>query len=320
MPRRSTRVRLYGDDGTPHSDFNVVVGGWLEGRIELREHRRPAAFDGVRDEYARAISTAVREGFSCRDAHREALSNLTDLLFGYDLTAELKAKLDPDTVNPTGFRTTLSQGVAKNIGENFVNLIVYALAEVLGYQDEVLVDKGLSPTLKELLQLKRTVPLRTGSKEIKIPIEGDLAVFSRSDPVNAIVLSAKTRLKEVFHIGTMWKMLFDALSDVHSLEKWGLVPNSDMSPEQVLYVFATADMVPRGGRRTQGPDVERDEPRNLIAMDASFFDYVFVSKSDIAHVGKTITLGMRDALFHELGCLIDLIEQKFGVDLNHSGR
>ena len=74
-------------------------------------------------------------------------------------------------------------------------------------------------------------------------------------------------------------------------------------------------MVAKGGRKTQGSDVERPQPRNLIAMDASFFDYVFVSKTGIPHVANTIALGTRGALFHELGCLTKLIEQKFLIDL-----
>jgi len=72
-------------------------------------------------------------------------------------------------------------------------------------------------------------------------------------------------------------------------------------------------MVKEGGRKSQGPDVEREEPRNLIAMDASFFDYVFVSKSDIPHVSATLELPDKEALFHELGCLWNLVEQKFGI-------
>jgi hypothetical protein len=51
-------------------------------------------------------------------------------------------------------------------------------------------------------------------------------------------------------------------------------------------------------------------------MDASFFDYVFVSKTGISHVSNTLKLsGIREALFHELGCLIDMTEQKFGITL-----
>ena len=110
-------------------------------------------------------------------------------------------------------------------------------------------------------------------------------------------------------------MLFDILEDAHCQEKWGLDRASEEDVSKALYVFATADMVAKGGRKTQGPDVERSEPRNLIAMDASFFDYVFVSKTGIQHVENSIKLGVRGALFHELGCLVDLIEQKFGISL-----
>ena len=124
-----------------------------------------------------------------------------------------------------------------------VHLIVYAIVDLLQGQDEILIDKGLSPTLKRALTLTRTVPLKIGEKQVHIPIEGDLAIFSRSNPMNAIVISAKTRLKEIFHIGTMWKLLFDTLGDEHCLKKWDLDrPTSDPVGE-ILYVFATADMV-----------------------------------------------------------------------------
>jgi len=70
-------------------------------------------------------------------------------------------------------------------------------------------------------------------------------------------------------------------------------------------------------RRSQGPDVERESPRNLIAMDASFFDYVLVSKKGIVHVSESINLSStKEALFHELGCLVDLVEQKYNILIN----
>jgi hypothetical protein len=220
-----------------------------------------------------------------------------------------------DLINTSGFRTTLAQGFAKNVGENFVNLIVYALADLLKDNDIVLIDKGMPPELAEAMKLKRIVPIGAQQREIRIPIEGDCAIFSRSDPLNAIVISAKTRLKEVFHIGTMWKILFDTLNDEHCLKKWGMTANTNKSMANVLYTFATADMVNSGGSKTQGPDVEREEPRNLIAMDASFFDYVFVSKTGIGHVSNQISPNERGSLFHELGCLVSLVEQKFSISL-----
>jgi len=291
------------------------VKEWLEGAIVVREHKTPAAFDGLRSAYAAAVSAAISEGIPLARAHGTALSELTKLLFGHDLAAELKARLHPGLVNVGGFRTTLSQGVAKNVGENFVNVIAYALADTLKHQDEVLIDKGIPPSLRKCLSLQRVVPLKTGDKLIDIPIETDLTVFSRSDPQNAIIISAKTRLKEVFHIGTMWKLLFDSIGDAHCEQKWGFTSHVNQPLSSMLYVFVTADMVAAGGRNTQGPDVERAQPRNLIAMDASFFDYVFVSKTGIPHVENSIGLGERGALFHELGCLIDLIRQKFSIEL-----
>jgi hypothetical protein len=313
MPGKVTS-RLYELAGAPCPEFNARIKKWLESKQALREHAKPAAFDGIRDEYCKAVAAAQEAaGLSKRDAHRVALSSLTNMLLGYDIAAELRERLSAAPVNPAGFRTTLSQGVAKNVGENFVNAIVYALADLLANQDHILVDKGMPPALRKALTLKRTVPLKTGAKEIHIPIECDAVVFSREDCLNAIVISAKTRLKEIFHIGTMWKMLFDILGDKQSQEKWQLSRDVNDDVSKILYVFATADMVAQTGRKTQGGDVERPEPRNLIAMDASFFDYVFVSKTGIAHVENNIALGTRGALFHELGCLVDLIEQKFAI-------
>jgi len=309
----AAKTRLYDSAGVPRAGFNLQIEEWLESKTTLKEHSKPAAFEGLRETYVTALAAAQVAGSSRRDAHRLALSSLTKMLFGHDLAAEL-TRLSGDPVNPTGFRTTRSQGVAKNVGENFVNVIVYALADLLANQDHILVDKGMPPALRKALTLRRTVPLKTGDKEIHIPIEGDAVVFSREDSLNAIVISAKTRLKEVFHIGTMWKILFDILGDEQSQKKWGLSRDANDDVSKILYVFATADMVASGGRKTQGPDVERAVPRNLIAMDASFFDYVFVSKTGIAHVENNIALGTRGALFHELGCLVDLIEQKFAIN------
>lgn len=308
-------TRLYEPNGTPCPNFNEAIKEWLEGTRSVRGHQPPAAFSGVRAEYSAAVESALQTGVSRKNAHRLALSNMTTMLLGYDLSEELRARLSSTPFNTGGFRNTLAQGVAKNIGENFVNVIVFALATLLANQDEVLVDKGLPPRLKKALTLKRTVPLKTGDKEIHIPIEGDATIFSRRDDSKAILISAKTRLKEVFHIGTMWKIIFDMLGDDYCKQKWGLQQDGTESVKDILYVFATADMVATGGARSQGGDVERATPRNLIAMDASFFDYVFVSKTGIGHVENTITLGMRGALFHELGCLVDLIEQKFAITL-----
>ena len=307
------KIRLYDPVGVPCPEFNARIKEWLESKRSLREHTKPAAFEQVRDKYCKAVAAHQAAGLSNRDAHRVALSTLTNMLLGHNLAAELRDRLSEDPINPAGFRTTLSQGVAKNVGENFVNVIVYALAALLANQDRILVDKGMPPALRKALTLKRTVPLKTGAKEIRIPIECDAAVYCREDCLNAIIISAKTRLKEVFHIGTMWKILFDILGDQRSQEKWGLTRDVDADVSKILYVFATADMVAEGGRKTQGPDVERPEPRNLIAMDASFFDYVFVSKTGIAHAENEIALGTRGALFHELGCLVVLIEQKFAI-------
>jgi hypothetical protein len=223
----------------------------------------------------------------------------------------LAQRLSAAPINEGGFRTALSQGFAKNAGENFINVIVYALADLLQGQDEVLVDKGTPRPLRDLLTLRRSfVDPHGATREITIPIESDLAVWRRSNPAEALIVSAKTRLKEIFHVGTMWKIFFDMLDDDYCLEKWGLEgPGTDL---EMRYVFATADNIPSGGTHTQGPDVERDDVRNLIAMDASFFDYVFVSKSGIDHVASELDLDAgREALFHELGCLIQLVEQQF---------
>jgi hypothetical protein len=246
------------------------------------------------------------------DAYRVLLSNLTKLMFGDDISGRLASKLSAEHINPAGFRSQLSQAVAKNTGENFLNAMTYCLAAALSHQDNILVDKGRPAPVKPFLTMYRTVPLADGKEDrlITIDIECDLAVWSRSDPSRAIIVNAKTRLKEVFHIGTMWKLIYDMLGDRYCQRKWGVTGPAERP--NMKYVFATADMVRDTGTETQGPDVERESVRNLIAMDASFFDYAFVSKSGIGHVSNTLALGAsKESLFHELGCILDLIEQFF---------
>lgn len=302
-----------GKDKIPAPNFNSLVLRWLKDEIRVREHSPAAAFLPVRTlfdvEFELLCAVHGR-----RNAHRILLSRMTPLLLEVNIGKHLEGRLVGDLINQTGFRTALSQGQAKNNGENFVNAIVYSLASLLSGQDRVLVDKGTPPCLKELLTLKRVVSVGGEDIEFKIPIECDFAIYSRENPSCAIVMSAKTRLKEVFHVGTMWKILFDMAGDDYCEKKWDL--RSSGSTSEVNYCFATADMIPAGGAKTQGPDVERDKPRNLIAMDASFFDYVFVSKTGIGHVASKLNIAStREALFHELGCLVDMIEQKFGLDL-----
>jgi hypothetical protein len=313
VPRKSKKQFLYAPDGTPSKGFNRLVSGWLDGSVEIREHKTPAQFAELRGAYDKALGALEQTDITRRESHSRLLSELTDLTQGQDLSTALEKRLSAAPINQGGFRSALSQGFAKNTGENFINLVVYALADILGDQDEVLVDKGTPRPLRELLTLRREFATPDGgSRELTIPIESDLALWRRSDPADAIVVSAKTRLKEVFHVGTMWKLFFDMLDDEYCQAKWGLKGPEEAS--QMRYVFATADNVPKGGSKTQGGDVERDEVRNLIAVDASFFDYVFVSKSGISHVATSLDVRPgREALFHELGCLISLVEQQFGI-------
>jgi hypothetical protein len=305
--------RLYGANGLPEADFNELVKGWLSGSVKVREHKPPAQFEELLRAYDQALEALGDTGLDRTAAHIKLLSELTDLIQDQDLSTSLAARLSSAPINESGFRSALSQGFAKNAGENFINVIVYALADILKGQDEILVDKGTPVPLRELLTLRRNFDTANGqTRQISIPIEADLVIWRRSHPADAVIVSAKTRLKEIFHVGTMWKLFFDMLDDEYCLEKWGLHGPPE-SPD-MLYVFATADNIPHGGRRTQGPDVERRDVRNLIAMDASFFDYVFVSKSGIDHVSTELSLRHgREALFHELGLLVRLVEQKFAL-------
>lgn len=312
MYSKSRKIHLYDKYHTPNKNFNQIIIGWLRSEIEIYEHKSPAAFLPVQILFDKEIEFLEQNYII--NPYRYLLSRLTPMLLNFDLSSHLKGRLLGDLINETGFRSALSQGQAKNNGENFVNVIVYALAHLLKDQDDIIVDKGTPPSIKSALCLNKTISLYNGTMNIKIPIECDFAIFSRSNPTNAIVISAKTRLKEVFHIGTMWKLLFDIAGDNYCEKKWGINSNGDL--HNIKYCFVTADMIPLGGSNTQGPDVERDMPRNLIAMDASFFDYVFVSKSGINHVSTYLNInGKREALFHELGCLVDLIEQKFNITI-----
>ncbi|HVI55873.1 MAG TPA: hypothetical protein VM621_12590 [Luteibacter sp.] len=313
--RQGAVSRLYSTASkAPTPNFNGMVLKWLRDELVIRDHAVAKAFAPVRALMDLEL-TALASDRSTKAAHTFLLSNLTRLLLEIDLGAHLEGRLVGDLINLTGFRSALSQGHAKNNGENFVNAIVYGLAKLLESQDRILVDKGTPPCLKDALCLTRNIELAGHAEVLKIPIECDFAIYDREDPSNAIVVSAKTRLKEVFHVGTMWKILFDMVGDEYCEQKWGLKSNGDTS--QMIYCFATADMIPPKGSRTQGGDVERASPRNLIKMDASFFDYVFVSKADIPHVASTLDLARgREALFHELGCLVSLIEQKFRITIS----
>ena len=314
MPRKSV-TRLYGNDGVPERHFNKNVLAWLNGTLRLREHRPLAAFEPMREKCNLLVNTMIDDGLPKSRAYKRLLSGLTGIMLNVDLSSFLGNRLSRNLINESGFRTTLSQGIAKNNGENFVNASVLALSSLLQGQDRILVDKGTPPPLRDALRLTRTVDFPSGSRDLHIPIECDFAVFDRCNPTKAIICSAKTRLKEVFHIGTMWKLFFDMIGDLYCQSKWGVT--APIPVPDVHYVFATADMIPAGGKRTQGGDVERAEPRNLIAVDASFFDYVFVSKSGIGHVSAVLnTARPREALFHEFSCIVDLMSQKFDLTLS----
>lgn len=322
---RPAKIRLYNKNGTPCTNFNHLIAGWLDGSVDVKEHSKPAAFESLRIAYCSALNKLIEEkGLSRWDANRTLLSNLTDLMFGVDITEEIGSRLTSEQINIKGFRSALAQGFAKNTGENFTNIIVYALADALSFQDEVVVDKGLSPILRKSMEMKKNFATPNGpNREITVKIEGDFCVFSRTNQENAIVISAKTRLKEIFHIAVMWKLFLDMLEDEYCRNKWGLqLANKgktifdESELRNILYVFATADMISKDGTKTQGCDVEREEVRNLIAMDAAFLDYVFVSKGKekASHISSVLNLQTaREALFHELGCLLDLISQKFGL-------
>jgi len=251
----------------------------------------------------------MSQGLDIKGAAKKVLSGLTEIMFAQSLDDALHY-LSTDTINEGGFRSAKSQGFAKNWGENFVNSIVYILALVYESSDSVLVGKGTPKPLKARLDSTRLVPLHGSKEAISISIESDACIFRRDDPERCVIVNAKTRLKEVFHIGTMWALLFDIMTDPVLRKRFGIVADLPLNRRKARYVFATADSVNSKGERTQGCDVERDEPRNLIKMDALFFDYVFVSKEGIGHVATELEpKRTREAVFHELGCIIDLIDE-----------
>lgn len=320
---------LYTKSGSPCANFNKFIVGWLDEALQVSSHKTPIAFEPLRIAYNKMLQVALDSSTDPTlpewQAHRTLLSTLTNMMLETDITSILRERLSSENINIGGTRTALGQSLLKNTGENFINIIVYVIARLLAHQDEVLVDKGLPPPLRPLLTMQRTFEgSESGEDKLNITIETDLSIFSRSNPGNAIIISAKTRLKEVFHIGTMWKLFFDMLEDEYCQRKWNLkVGTSEQDlwgmlaeppKPEILYVFVTGDMISDKGTNTQGPDVIRPEPRNLIKMDASFFDYVFVShtKDQYDHISDSLDLQRgRETLFHEPGCLLDLIEQKF---------
>ncbi len=301
-------ISLY-TNGQPRVDFNSLVVEWLAGRVRLKEHAPAKAFGGARNLLDAALETSIAEGKSLQDASRKALSGLTTFMFAQSLDDAL-GYLSQDMINEGGFRSARSQGFAKNWGENFVNSIAYVLARAYQDNPDVIVAKGTPKPLHSRLKSTRLVPLHGSRESISIAIESDLCVFRRDDPERCVIVNAKTRLKEVFHIGTMWALLFDIMTDPVLRKRFGVVAEKPLDRRKARYVFATADSVNTGGARTQGCDVEREAPRNLIKMDALFFDYVFVSKEGIGHVARELDAKrVREAVFHELGCIIDLIDQ-----------
>lgn len=310
MPRR-TRASLYRDG--IHGQFNSVVQRWLEGEINnLVEHTTPAAFDVTLEEYKQGLESLREEDVDM--PRTQILNMLTGVLLGVDLREELGARLDDEPISEGGFRTTVGQGQAKNTGMNYENLIVYNLATALE-GTPVAVDRGAPDELEEELTINRTAC----GTDIELGLMGDIAIFRKNDPLDAIILHSKTRWKEVVHIDVMWKLLFDIASDEELAEQWNLEVDSN-ELDDVLYCFASADSVPPGGRNTQGPDIPNDGmPRNLICADASFFDFVFVSKPDISYTEESIPPTLeREALFHELGAIHDLVEHKFEISLDRS--
>lgn len=313
--KKGAKISIYDKDGVPIKHFNRHILEWLKGDIQIDEHDPPAAFEGVRQAYDDLLKTVLieieKKGLQRWDGHKYILSHLTDLMFGVDILTPLSSRLSGVSINSGGFRSPLAQGSAKNMGENFVNAIVYTLADALIGQDEILVDKNLPPILKPLLRLEKIFIDSSGKSEIlRLPVEGDMCIFSRRDPTKAIIISAKTRLKEVFHVGTMWALFFEMLKDPYCQQKWNL--KSSLTEADMHYVFATSDSIKANTENSQGPDLKPTGVRNLIKADASFFNYVFVSKNDLPYVSTTLNMkNGREALFHELGCLLDLIEQKY---------
>ncbi len=212
-----------------------------------------------------------------------------------DITPELAKKHSQETANG-GVRTSLSQSVVKNIGEHFVNLIVYGLADLLKYQDEILVVKGCPAPLRSMLTVTRQVSTLTVEKQLTVPIEVDMAIFRRSDPTDAILVNAKINFKTA-KLSVNERKNFDAL---RSSSAGGVASN-------MLYVFATADT---------GSELDRQKIRNDTEIIGSYFDYSFVAKTDNEHVASNLAYGGRkESLFHELGCLMDLIQQKFKLEI-----
>jgi hypothetical protein len=299
------RANLY-SCSNPES-FNKSVIRWLRGEVQISNHSQPIAFRP----YIYAYEDLKRKLNESRGKppQREILNHLTDILLSVDLKKELSKRLSDET--GSGFRSALSQGLAKNMGENFVDLIVYNLAEGLG-NSGIVVDKGVPPLLKKEMEIEFT---RFGQR-LKIPIECDICIFDWGNPSKAIMINAKTRLKEIFHIGTMWKLIFDISKKKELMEEWGM-EGEPRKLDDVLYCFATADLRVAGKERSQGPDIEVQDQRNLIKVDSSFFDFVFVSKpGPIRNVQDTIPRNIeRKCFFHNLGAVYDLIEGHFKVEI-----
>jgi len=168
---------LYTKTNEPCPNFNYYVAEWLDDTLRLKEHKPAKAFAPLRSAYNALFETTrqVPENQSLSEwqIHRKLLSTLTNIMLKTDIRSVL-THLSAENINIGGFRSALSQGMAKNTGENLANIIVYVLAKMLAHQDEVLVDKGSALPLRPHLTLYRTFQgAKTGEEELDLPIEGD---------------------------------------------------------------------------------------------------------------------------------------------------
>ncbi|RYD61946.1 MAG: hypothetical protein EOP84_35105, partial [Verrucomicrobiaceae bacterium] len=158
---RNVLFHFHGKDG-PVKAFNAQVLRWLRNECPegytKHDKKAPEYFPELITVHEKRIAE-LRETLpaNASDATvlRESLNFLSQSMAESKLKDAIGEKHSSENYNQVGSRTPLSQSLSKNLGENFVNLIVFTLATLLEGQDEVLVEKNLPAHVKHYLGLGR---------------------------------------------------------------------------------------------------------------------------------------------------------------------
>lgn len=156
--------------------------------------------------------------------------------------------------------------------------------------------RGAAEPVRKFLRLGLTAP---DGSDLTLPVEADITILRPSD-MTAVVLSAKTTLKERLHIAVMWRLVLEAAKDPGWSARLGIKPVPDIEVlRRLRYCFVTADLGERGDLLS---------PRNLIKADASLFDCFFAARDDLPHLERVIGVDGRKAIFYRLSAIYEYLQ------------